>query len=416
MKATGVKQQKKTESGAAGKGQGIASKLSVRMGRLGTETAFDVLVRARKLEAEGKSIVHLEIGEPDFDTPEHIVEAAVKALKSGAHHYGPSAGLPQMREAIAKYVRDTRGVPVDPAEVVVTPGAKPIIFYTMLALADPGDEVIYPNPGFPIYESMINYVGAKAVPVPLREDHNWSLDVEKLAKCITRKTKLLILNSPHNPTGGMIPMSDLKKIAELVQKHGIIVLSDEIYSRVMYMDNYPSFYSIPGIREQTILLDGFSKIYAMTGWRLGYGVMPKDLAVQVSKLQTNSASCTATFTQLAGIEALTGNQSLSEAMVAEFRRRRDLIVKGLNEIPGFSCKMPDGAFYVFPNVKKIGLPSKKLADMILEEAGVACLSGTAFGSWGEGYIRFSYANSQEKIQEALRRVKKLVVDRNLAKA
>jgi aspartate/methionine/tyrosine aminotransferase len=388
-------------------------KLSERMSRLGTETAFDVLVRAKQLEAEGRSIIHLEIGEPDFDTPENIVNSAIHALKNGAHHYGPSPGLPEFRKAIAEDVSKRRGVTVSPSEVVVTPGAKPIIFFAALAMLDPGDEAIYPNPGFPIYESMINYVGAKPVPVPLREDRNWSLDVDELAHSLSPKTKLVILNSPHNPTGGVIPAEDLHRIAELALRYDFMILSDEIYSRVLYSGDYHSIFSLPGMKDRTILLDGFSKIYAMTGWRLGYGIMREDLAAHICKLQTNATSCTATFTQLAGVEALTGDQSKPEEMVEEFRKRRDLMVKGLNDIPGISCKTPEGAFYVFPNVRKLGLPSKKLADLFLEEGGVACLSGTAFGAWGEGYIRFSYANSQENLREALKRVEALVINSKL---
>lgn len=383
------------------------------MSRLGTETAFDVLVRARALEAKGKSVIHLEIGEPDFDTPGNIVDAAVKALREGATHYGPSPGIPDLRSAIAKYISRTRKVDVDPSEVVVTPGAKPIIFFTALALLDPGDEVLYPNPGFPIYESMIEYIGAKAIPVPLVEEKNWALDVDALSRNLNSKTKLVILNSPHNPTGGIIPEEDLHRIAELALRYDFMILADEIYDCILYEGEYHSLYSLPGMKERTILLNGFSKTYAMTGWRLGYGVMPANLAAQVAKLQTNSNSCTATFTQRAGVEALEGDQSKPLAMVEEFRRRRDLIVAGLNQIPGFSCKMPPGAFYVFPNIQKLGLPSKKLADLLLEEGGVACLSGTAFGAFGEGYLRFSYANSQDNIREALRRVEKTVKDTRL---
>lgn len=385
-------------------------KLSSRMSRLGTETAFDVLVRAKQLERAGKSIIHLEIGEPDFDTPENIVQAAVTALQNGAHHYGPSAGLPELREAIAADVSARRNVSVDPAEVVVTPGAKPIIFFTALALLDPGDEVLYPNPGFPIYESMIQYLGAKAVPIPLLEDKNWALDIDALEANISPRTKLVIINSPQNPTGGTIPKQDLIRIAELAQKHDFLILSDEIYCRILYSGKYESLFSLPGMKERTILLDGFSKIYAMTGWRLGYGIMPADLAQHVCKLQTNSTSCTATFTQMAGIEALKGDQTSTQEMVEEFRRRRDLIVNGLNEIPGFSCKVPQGAFYAFPNIKKLGIPSKKLADLLLEEGGVACLSGTAFGALGEGYLRFSYANSTKNLKEALNRIKRTIQD------
>lgn len=388
-------------------------KLSERMTRLGTETAFDVLVRARQLEAQGKNIVHLEIGEPDFDTPDNIVDSAVYALQHGAHHYGPSAGLPELRKAIAEETSRTRGIPVDPAEVVVTPGAKPIIFFTALALLDPGDEVLYPNPGFPIYESMIQYLGAKAIPIPLKEEKNWSLDVDELEKKIGPKTRLLILNSPHNPTGGVIPASDLRRIADLSANHDFMILSDEIYRRILYKPEYQSIASFPGMKERTIILDGFSKIFAMTGWRLGYGIMPVDLAQQVCKLQTNATSCTSTFTQMAGLEALQGDQSKPDEMVKVFKERRDFIVKGLNDISGFSCKTPDGAFYVFPNIKKLGIPSKKLADLFLEEAGVACLSGTAFGANGEGYLRFSYANSTEKIAEALKRMDKILHKNNL---
>lgn len=391
-----------------GASRGEIMKLSERMSRLGTETAFDVLVRARQLEKTGKHVIHLEIGEPDFDTPGNIVDSAVKALKGGAHHYGPSPGLPELREAVAQDVSKRRGIGVEASEVVVTPGAKPIIFFTVLALCDPGDEVLYPNPGFPIYESMVNYIGAKGVPVPLLEEKNWALDVDALARSLTPKTKLLILNYPHNPTGGSIPEADLHKIAELAIRYDFMILADEIYSRIVYSGKTPSIYAMPGMKERVILLDGFSKIFAMTGWRMGYGVMRPDLAQQMSKLQTNANSCTATFTQMAGIEALTGDQGPEDKMVQEFHRRRDLIVSGLNDIPGFSCKTPTGAFYAFPNIKKLGIPSKKLADALLEEAGVACLSGTAFGAWGEGYIRFSYANSQDNLREALKRIKNFV--------
>ena len=391
----------------------VDMKLSERMSRLGTETAFDVLVRAKQLEAQGRSVVHLEIGEPDFDTPDNIVDAAVHALRNGAHHYGPSAGLPDVREAIAEDTARSRGIKVDSAEVVVTPGAKPIIFFTVLALVDPQDEVLYPNPGFPIYESMIDYVGAKAVPIPLKEELNWSLDVDELERKVSSRTKLLILNSPHNPTGGVIPASDLKRIADLAQRYDFMVLSDEIYRRILYTSEYHSIASLPGMKERTIILDGFSKIFAMTGWRLGYGIMPPDLAQQICKLQTNATSCTSTFTQLAGLEALRGDQTKPDEMVQVFKERRDFIVKGLNDVPGFSCKTPEGAFYAFPNVKKLGIPSKKLADLLLEEGGVACLSGTAFGSNGEGYLRFSYANSKEKIADALDRIHKTLSKQSL---
>jgi aspartate/methionine/tyrosine aminotransferase len=374
------------------------------MERLGTETAFEVLVRAKALEAQGRDIVHLEIGEPDFDTPANIIEAGIDALRSGWTHYGPSAGLPALREAIADYVGRTRKVKVSADEVVVVPGGKPIIFFTILALADTGDEVIYPNPGFPIYESMITFVGAKPVAIQLREERGFSFDVAELAAKITERTKLIILNSPHNPTGGVLDEKDVRQIAQAIGDRDIMILSDEIYSRLIFEGKHFSLMSIPEFRDRTILLDGFSKTYAMTGWRMGYGVMRADLASQISKLMTNSNSCTASFTQMAGIEALHGDQSSVDRMLAEFRDRRELMVDGLNQIKGFRCQKPRGAFYVFPNVEGTGWPSKKLADALLADAGVACLSGTSFGSFGEGYIRFSIANSLENIQKALDRV------------
>jgi aspartate aminotransferase len=379
-------------------------KLATRMQRLGTETAFEVLVRARALEAAGKDIVHLEIGEPDFDTPQNVIDAGVSALKTGWTHYGPSAGLPALRHSIASYVGQTRKLSVTPDEVVVVPGGKPIIFFTMLALVEEGDEVIYPNPGFPIYESMINFLGARAVPIQLREERSFGFDVKDLAARITERTKLIILNSPQNPTGGILEEGDVREIARVIGGRDIMVLSDEIYSRLIFEGKHFSLMSIPEFRDRTILLDGFSKTYAMTGWRLGYGVMRPDLAMQISRLMTNSNSCTASFTQMAGIEALAGDQSSVERMVAEFRRRRDLMVGELNRIKGFRCQMPRGAFYVFPNTADTGWASKKLADALLEQAGVACLSGTSFGSFGEGFIRFSIANSIENIQKALDRI------------
>jgi aspartate/methionine/tyrosine aminotransferase len=378
--------------------------LASRMSRLGTETAFEVLNKARALERQGKSIIHLEIGEPDFDTPANVVGAAVDALHKGWTHYGPSAGLPELRQTIADYVSRTRNVRVDPQEVVVVPGGKPIIFFTMLALIDEGDEVIYPNPGFPIYESMINYVGGRAIPVPLREDRDFSLDVSELATLITERTKLIILNSPQNPTGGVMERKDVEQLAKVIGDRNILVLSDEIYSRLLFEGEHFSIMSVPGMQERTILLDGFSKTYAMTGWRMGYGVMRADLAAHITRLMTNSNSCTASFTQMAGIEALRGDQTSVDHMCAEFKRRRDVFVAGLNKIKGFSCRMPKGAFYVFPNVTKTGWKSKPLADALLEQAGVAALSGTAFGEFGEGYLRFSVANSLEKLQQALDRI------------
>jgi aspartate aminotransferase len=378
------------------------------MSRLGTETAFEVLNRARALEKQGKDIIHLEIGEPDFDTPANVIEAGVNALHKGWTHYGPAAGLPELRQTIADYVSRTRNVPVSSEEVVVVPGGKPIIFFTMLALIEDGDEVIYPNPGFPIYESMINYSMGKAIPIPLREDRDFSVDTKELASLISDRTKLIILNSPHNPTGGMLTKKDVLEIAEAIGDRNILILSDEIYSRLIYdrqLDGeHFSIMSVPGFKERTILLDGFSKTYAMTGWRMGYGVMRPDLAVPISRLVTNSTSCTASFTQIAGIEALRGDQSSVDKMSAEFKRRRDAFVAGLNKIKGFSCRVPKGAFYAFPNITKTGWPSKKLADAMLEQAGVACLSGTAFGEYGEGYLRFSVANSLENLNQALGRI------------
>lgn len=379
-------------------------RLAKRMARLGTETAFEVLVKARALEAKGRDIVHLEIGEPDFDTPANIIGAATDALHKGFTHYGPSAGLPQLRETIAQYVSETRGVSVTPEEVVVVPGGKPIIFFSILALAEEGDEIIYPNPGFPIYESMIDYVGAKAVPIQLREEMDFRLDVDELAGLINDRTKLLILNSPQNPTGGVLTKNDIDGIARAIGDRNVMVLTDEIYSRLIFEGEHHSIMSVDGMKEHCILLDGFSKTYAMTGWRMGYGVMRADFATQVARLMTNSNSCTASFTQIAGVEALRGPQASVDTMCAEFKKRRDVMVEGLNQIKGFSCLLPKGAFYVFPNITKTGWPSKKLADALLDDAGVAALSGTAFGDFGEGYLRFSVANSIENIEKALERV------------
>src|ERR1700730_6752613 len=379
-------------------------RLARRMARLGTETAFEVLVKARAREAKGRDIVHLEIGEPDFDTPRNIIDAGCDALHKGFTHYGPSAGLPQLREAIARYVGETRRVNVSPDEVVVVPGGKPIIFFSILALADEGDEIIFPNPGFPIYESMINYVGAKAVPIRLREEMDFRLDVDELASLINDRTKLIIINSPQNPTGGVLTKIDIEGIARAIGDRNIMVLSDEIYSRLIFEGEHHSIMSVDGMKDRCILLDGFSKTYAMTGWRMGYGVMRADLATHVARLMTNSASCTATFTHIAAIEALRGPQESVEKMCAEFKKRRDVMVAGLNKIKGFSCRLPKGAFYVFPNITETGWPSKKLADAFLDEAGVAALSGTAFGDFGEGYLRFSVANSIENIEKALERV------------
>jgi len=384
--------------------QAFELRLARRMTRLGTETAFEVLVKAKALEAQGRDIIHLEIGEPDFDTPGNIIDAGCDALRKGFTHYGPSAGMMELREVIARYVSETRRVNVTPDEVVVVPGGKPIIFFSILALAEDGDEVIYPNPGFPIYESMINYVGAKAVPIRLREELDFRLDVDELASLINDRTKLVIVNSPQNPTGGVLTKDDIAAIAGVIGDRNIMVLSDEIYSRLIFDGEEHSIMSIDGMKERTILLDGFSKTYAMTGWRMGYGVMRADLAMHISRLMTNSNSCTASFTQVAGIEALLGPQDVVDAMRAKFEKRRDVMVAGLNKIKGFSCRVPHGAFYVFPNITQTGWPSKKLADALLEDAGVAALSGTAFGDFGEGYLRFSVANSIENIEKALDRI------------
>jgi aspartate aminotransferase len=391
------------------KGTQSELRLAKRMARLGTETAFEVLVKARALEAQGRDIVHLEIGEPDFDTPRNVIDSACDALHKGFTHYGPSAGLPQLRETIAQYVGETRRVEVSPDEVVVVPGGKPIIFFTILALAEEGDEVIYPNPGFPIYESMINYVGAKAVPIRLREKMNFRLDVDELAALINDRTKLIILNSPQNPTGGVLEKQDIDDIARAIGDRDVMVLSDEIYSRLIFEGEHHSIMSVDGMKDRCILLDGFSKTYAMTGWRMGYGVMRPDLATHIARLMTNSSSCTASFTQIAGVEALRGPQESVDRMCAEFKKRRDVMVAGLNKIKGFSCLSPKGAFYVFPNVSGTGWPSKKLADALLDEAGVAGLSGTAFGDFGEGYLRFSVANSIENIEKALDRIGSWVI-------
>jgi aspartate/methionine/tyrosine aminotransferase len=379
-------------------------RLASRMSRLGTETAFEVLNKARALERQGKQIIHLEIGEPDFDTPANIVEAAVDALHKGWTHYGPSAGLPDLRQTIAEEISRSRGVPCTSEEVVVVPGGKPIIFFSILALVDSGDEVIYPNPGFPIYESMINYIGGKAVPIRLREDRDFRLDVNELASLITERTKLIIINSPQNPTGGVLTRRDIHDIAEAIGDRNIMLLSDEIYSRLIFEGEHYSIMAVPGFKDRTILLDGFSKTYAMTGWRMGYGVMRPDLAAHMTRLMTNSNSCTASFTQVAGIQAVRGDQSSVDKMRCEFQRRRDAFVTGLNKVKGFSCRMPKGAFYVFPNTQQTGWKSKKLADALLEEAGVACLAGTSFGDFGEGYLRFSVANSLENLNQALDRI------------
>ena len=379
-----------------------------RMRSLGTETAFEVLAKAKALEAEGKRIIHLEIGEPDFDTPQNIKEAAVRALNEGYTHYTPSAGLMQARETVAQYISRTRGIEVSPSEVVITPGAKPVMFFAILALIDAGDEVIYPNPAYPIYESVVNFVGGKPVPIHLREENDFRLDPDELRAAVTPRTRMIIINSPHNPTGGILTKEDLEAIAAMAQEHDLWVLSDEIYSRIIYSGEHMSIASLPGMKRRTILLDGFSKTYAMTGWRLGYGVMEEGLAVQLARLMTNCNSCTAAFTQVAGIEGLIGPQEEVERMVEEFRRRREVIVEGLNSIPGMSCRSPQGAFYAFPNITGVGWSCKKLADSLLQEAGVAVLPGTSFGIYGDGYLRLSYANSVDNIREGLERIRGFV--------
>ncbi len=378
--------------------------LAERMSSLGTESAFEVLVRAQDLEAHGKDIIHLEIGEPDFSTPCNIAEAAKRALDMGWTHYGPSAGLPELRQAVAEDVGRRRGICVDPSEVVITPGAKPIMFYTILALIEAGDEVLYPNPGFPIYASLINFVGARPIPYSLPEDRGFDIDVNEIVEKINGRTRLVILNSPNNPTGGLISRPEMERLAEILNARDIMILSDEIYSRLIYEGCHVSPAAYSELRDQVIILDGFSKTYAMTGWRLGYGVMRPDLAQHVARLMTNSNSCTASFTQKAGVEALRGDQSSVVSMLAEFRRRREVIVDGLNCIPGFQCREPQGAFYAFPNIKATGKNSRKLADALLNDEGVACLAGTAFGEWGEGYLRFSFANSVQNIRKALDRI------------
>jgi aspartate/methionine/tyrosine aminotransferase len=372
-----------------------------RMSRLGTETAFVVLEKARALEAQGRKVVHLEIGEPDFDTPKHVRQAAADAIEAGFTHYGPSPGLPEFRKVIAELWKAERGIPCDFENVVVVPGGKPIMFFAMQALVDEGDDVLYPNPGFPIYESVVNFLGARPVPYSLAEPNDFDLDLEEVESKVTSRTKLLILNSPHNPTGAVLKPETVAGLAKLAAKHSFFILSDEIYGRIQYEGRHVSIASFPGLAERTIVLDGFSKTYAMTGWRLGFGIMDKPLAQAVARLQTNATSCTATFTQKAGIAALTGPQDEAKAMVEEFRRRRQIIVDGLNTLPGFRCHMPKGAFYAWPDITGTGMKSAELANLLLQEAGVACLSGTAFGDWGEGYLRFSYANSQDNIRLAL---------------
>jgi len=382
-------------------------KLAERMSRLGSESAFEVLARARALERQGKQIIHLEIGEPDFPSPPHVIEAGKRALDEGWTKYGPTPGYPEFREAIAAYVSRTRGITVTADQVSVVPGGKPIMYMAMTALIEPGDEVIYPDPGFPIYASVIRFLGGTPVPIPLVEARGFSFDLDEFQSRLSARTKLVILNSPCNPTGGIIPADDIRQIAAMVRDRDLIVLSDEIYSRIWYESEPLSIASCDGMLEKTVILDGFSKAYSMTGWRLGYGVMPVWLAEAVNLLTVNSNSCTASFTQRAGMAALEGPQDCVTSMVAEFRRRRDAIVAGLNSIPGFRCPVPAGAFYAFPNITGTGLSSKALADVLLNDAGVACLSGAAFGTYGDGYLRFSAANSLPNILEAIERIRAL---------
>ena len=383
-------------------------RLAERMDRIGTETAFEAAARARALEATGRDIIHLEIGEPDFDTPANIRAAAQRAIDDGWTHYGPALGLPVLREAIAVDAARRKEIPVSAEQVVVTPGAKPIMFFAIMALVDSGDEVIYPDPGFPIYESMTRFVGATAVPVPIRQEHGFSLDTDELERLISRRTRLLIFNSPANPTGGVLSRADLERIASIALEHDLMVLADEIYGRIVYEGAHVSIASLPGMAERTIVLDGFSKTYAMTGWRLGYAIVPEPLVAPFSRLIINSVSCTSSFSQIAAAEALLGPQDDVHAMVTEFRARRDLIVEGLNSIPGIDCLTPQGAFYVFPDISGTGMTGAEFADKALYEAGVSVLAGTAFGQVGRNHVRISYANSQPKLREALDRLRSVI--------
>ena len=389
-------------------------RLADRMGRLGTESAFEVLARARALEHAGAKVVHLEIGEPDFDTPPHVVEAADRALAAGHTHYVPAPGILELRTAVAAYLERAGRLRTSPDRVVVTPGAKPIMFFTIMALCQEGDEVIYPDPGFPMYESIAAFAGARPVPLPLREEHGFRVDPEELASLVTERTRLLILNSPHNPCGSALTKDDVEAIARVALAHDLVVLSDEVYAAIRYGGDHASVLSVDGMAERTVLLDGWSKSFAMTGWRLGFGVLPAPLVEPVTRLVINSVSCTSAFSQYAAIAALEGPWEPVERMVAAFRQRRDVIVEGLNRVEGFSCLEPGGAFYVFPRVRELGLPAGRLAELLLAGGGVACLPGTAFGAHGEGYLRFSYANSVENIREALDAIDRVVREEVLA--
>ena len=383
-------------------------KLANRMNNLGTETAFEVLAKAKTLESQGRNIIHLEIGEPDFDTPSNIIKAAQQALSNGYTHYGPSPGLMEVRERIAQEVSETRNISVSANNVVITPGAKPIMFFTMLALVDEGDEVIYPNPGFPIYESMINFVGGIPVPMKLLAANNFEIDLNEISNQISPKTKLMIINSPNNPCGSVISKENLTALAQLAQKNDITILTDEVYRKFLYEGEFFSPVSVPGMPERTIILDGFSKTYSMTGWRAGFGVMPEYLVEPISRLSTNSVSCTASFTQIATLEAMDGPQEEPMKMVEVFKKRRDMFVNGLNSISGINCPMPGGAFYVFPSIEGTHMSSRQFANDLLEKHGVACLAGESFGEYGKGCIRFSFANSMENLNEALERINSFV--------
>ncbi|MBV9670706.1 MAG: pyridoxal phosphate-dependent aminotransferase [Acidobacteriales bacterium] len=380
-------------------------RLAPRMSRLGREAAFEFLARARALEAKGKHVVHLEIGEPDFDTPKHINEAAIQAIRDGWTHYSPSAGLPELRQAVAAELGRSHGVEVDPAEVVVVPGGKPTVFYAIMALAAEGDEVIYPNPGYPAYESVIGFSGAKAVPIQLREEMDFRFDVRELEAAINDRTRLIILNSPQNPTGGVLTQQDIDDIADAIGDRDIMVLSDEIYGKLIFDGGrHVSPFNHPALKERTIYMDAFSKAFAMTGWRLGYLVCRRDLAAEMARLVTNTVSCSASFSQIAGAVALNSDQSSIEVMRKEFERRRDYFVNALNQVPGFKCRMPKGAFYAFPNIVGTGIAERALADRLLEEAGIACLPGTSFGMYGAGHLRFSMANSMANLELAIARL------------
>ena len=376
-----------------------------RMSALGTETAFEVLAKARRLEAQGRNIVHLEIGEPDFDTPAHIIDAAIRAMRGGFTHYTPAAGILEARQAVADYMTRTRQIPVDAANVVIVPGSKNVLLFAMLALVNPGDEVIYPDPGYPIYESIAGFIGATLRPIRLREESDFRFDMDEFRSLLGPRTRLVVLNSPHNPCGSMLDRADLEGIAEAVLPTRAFVLADEIYGRIVYEGEQASIATVPGMAERTIILDGMSKTYAMTGWRVGFGVMRPELVERMAQLMINSSSCAAAFAQMATIAALSGPQDAVETMVAEFRTRRQIIVDDLNRIEGVRCRMPRGAFYAFPNVSAIDGDARRLADFLLQDAGVACLAGTSFGTGGKGYLRFSYANSQQNIREGMRRLR-----------